>query len=56
MSDVFFYLLVVVIAFAAYYSIYVLGTAAVRRIRSLYEWAAITRWRPRRGHSPPGKM
>jgi hypothetical protein len=54
-SDVFFYLLVVVIAFGAYYSIYGLGTAAVRLIRSLYECAAST-WRPRRSHSPPGKM
>jgi hypothetical protein len=56
MSDVFVYLLVVVIAFAVYYSIYVLVTAVVRLIWSLYECAAITRWRPRRSHSPPGKM
>jgi hypothetical protein len=50
MSDVFFYLLVVVIAFGVYYSIYGLGTAAIRLIRSLYECEANTRWRP------PGKM
>jgi hypothetical protein len=55
MSDVFVYLLVVVIAFAVCYSIYALGTAAVRLIRSLCECVAITRWRPRRS-SPPGKM
>jgi hypothetical protein len=56
MSDGFFYLLAIVIAFGVYYSIYGLGTAAVRLIRSLCECAAITRWRPRRSHSPPGKM
>ena len=50
MSDVLFYLLVVVLAFGVYYSIYGLGTAVVRLIRSLYECAATTRWRP------PGKM
>ncbi len=49
MSDVFFYLLVVVIAFGVYYSIYGLGTAAIRLIRSLYECETNTRWRP------PGK-
>jgi hypothetical protein len=50
MSDVFFYLLVVVIAFGVYYSIYGLGTAAIRLIRSLYECAAASRWRH------PGKV
>jgi hypothetical protein len=49
MSDLFFCLLVVVIALAVYYFIYGLGTAAIRLIRFLYECAAITRWRP------PGK-
>jgi hypothetical protein len=54
MSDV-FYLLVAIIAFAACYSFYGVGVVTARLIRSLYECAAISRWRSRRYHSRAGK-
>lgn len=55
-SDVLIYPLIVVAAFGVCYSIYGLGIAAVRLIRSLSERSATARWRPRRNHSPPGKV